>query len=144
MISIVDNSFSLVFIFHDQSLISGRETGHCALPPTNFEIFQIFSSFLRSKVFSCSAIREANHIQSLLYQKSSSTLLVANQTYTKILHCFIKLFLWMPGKQFLLLSVSLVYNDWNFFNSPIFLKNESSIKKYLQPKIKVVKCPCLT
>ena len=36
--------FCVVFSCYDQSLISGRETGHEALLPTNFEIFLIFPS----------------------------------------------------------------------------------------------------
>ena len=47
---------------YDQSLNSGCGTGHEALPPTNFEIFLIFPSFL-SRLKN----REAIHIQSLLY-----------------------------------------------------------------------------
>ena len=40
--------FWVIFSCYDQSLISGRETGHEALPSTNFEIFLMLSSFLRS------------------------------------------------------------------------------------------------
>ena len=44
----LDICFSVIFKRFDQSLISGMVTGHEALPPTNFGIFQIFPSFLRS------------------------------------------------------------------------------------------------
>ena len=45
----------------------------------------------------CEAIR----IQSLLYNKSSPALLVRNQTYTKMLHCFIICFLGLSEKKYI-------------------------------------------
>ena len=50
-----------------QSLNSGRETGHWAMSPPKFEIFLIPLYFLRSKILSGSATREAIRISSLLY-----------------------------------------------------------------------------
>ena len=43
-----DICFCEIFGCYDQSFIAGRETGHQARSPANFEIFLIFPSFLRS------------------------------------------------------------------------------------------------
>ena len=59
----IDNCFFVVFNCYDQGLISKRNTGHQALPPTNFETFLIFPSFLRSELLSSLATLA----QSLLY-----------------------------------------------------------------------------
>ena len=41
-----DICFSVIFSCYDQRVISGKETGHLTLPPTDLEIFLIFPSFL--------------------------------------------------------------------------------------------------
>ena len=43
-----DIFLSIIFSCHNQSLISGRKTGHQALPPNKFETFVILPSLLRS------------------------------------------------------------------------------------------------
>ena len=45
-----DICFSVIYSCYDQNLIPGRETGHQAPPETNFDIFLISPSFLRSWV----------------------------------------------------------------------------------------------
>ena len=51
----------------------------------NYEFLLIFSNFLRSSVWSCSATLEKTFIPILLYWISSSVLLLGNWTCTKIL-----------------------------------------------------------
>ena len=84
-----DICFFVTFSCYDQSLVSGKQTGHQALPPINFKIFILFLSFLKSYVLKRSPNYQATHIQSLLYKKSRPALLVANKTYVKVLHCLI-------------------------------------------------------
>lgn len=105
-LSIFDICLSLIFTCYYQSAVSGRKTGHVALFSTDLEIFLIFSKILSlffsyvvtqtrpaAKQLNRSETREATYIQSLLYQKSSPSLLVVNKTFTKVLNCFITLFL---------------------------------------------------
>ena len=57
----------------------------------NFEIFLVFPIFLKSEVWSSSATRQATLIQSFFILEIKSRWV--NPTYTKMLNCFIKLFL---------------------------------------------------
>ena len=60
--------------FYKQKVISGEETGdlHASSPP-KFEIFFLFPNLLRSEILATpEATPEASHIQSWLYQISSS------------------------------------------------------------------------
>ena len=58
----LESSFCEIFGCYGQSLIFGRETGHWAQYPTNFEIFLMFLSFLRSLVLSRSATHEVTRV----------------------------------------------------------------------------------
>ena len=62
------------------------------MPLANFEITLIYPSFLRFLVLSYTATFEATLTQDLLHWISTLVLLVANQTNTKMLHCFKTLF----------------------------------------------------
>ena len=79
------------------------------------------------KILSLQKFLRQLSIQSLLYEKSSPALLVANQTFKVILHCFIILFPGMSAEHSFALYV--FYIDSRFYNSPIFSRNESSFKK---------------
>ena len=71
-----------------------------------FKIFlkRIFCSL---QVLSHSATREETHIQSLLNKKSGPAILLVNQTYTKMLNCFIIFFLQLSEKFYFALYVAL-------------------------------------
>ena len=61
------------------------------LSPLSSKIFQIFPNFLRSSALGHSATREATRISCFLDWILSSTLVLANQTYTKAFKHFIRL-----------------------------------------------------
>ena len=63
--NLIDICFCVFFDCFSQSLTSGRKTGHWAMSSPKFEIFPIFSNFLRS--LSRSVTREATRIPSLLH-----------------------------------------------------------------------------
>ena len=86
------------------------------------------------QVLSRSATREATHIQSLLNKKSCPALLLVNQTYTKMLNCFIIFFLQLSKKFYFALYVAL-----------FVVKKWISVAKITpNQQLKAFKCPFLT
>lgn len=85
-----DISSCFSFSCYDQGLIFGREDGY-SLPPTNFGIFLRFLSFkiLNQTSFGNTLGNSCTNFDLL---ETRSTLLVANQAYTNMWHCFIMLF----------------------------------------------------
>ena len=57
----------MFFDSYCQSLLSRRKTGHYAASPIKFDIFKIFSNFLRLQVLRHAATREATRVPNLLY-----------------------------------------------------------------------------
>ena len=84
-----DICFSVIFSCYEKSYLG---KGDQALGSVCNQLgdFRDISEF--HKILGCSTFREATLIQSLLYKKSISALLVGNETYTKTSHCFIILF----------------------------------------------------
>ena len=67
------------------------ETGHYVLSLPNSEICQTFSNLLGLQILSHLTTHEPTRTQCDLYRISSTALIVADQMFTKILKCFIKL-----------------------------------------------------
>ena len=80
-----DICFSILFRCYNKSVISERETCSVSHQLWNFPVSQ-FSTITILKSFSN---HEATRFQNLSYQKLSPALSMANQTYTKMLQCFI-------------------------------------------------------
>ena len=71
-------SLCLCFDHFSQNLISAKETGYQPVPLPNSQLLLLFPYYFLSKIIVLS--RSATRIQKLLYQRSSSVLLVWNQT----------------------------------------------------------------
>ena len=70
--------FCLRFDHYCQNLISAKETGYQPVPPPNSQLLLLFHYYFLSKIIVLS--HWATRIQKCFYQKSSSVLLVQNQT----------------------------------------------------------------
>ena len=81
-----DICFRMIFSQYEQNLIYGRENGHKVLPPTNFEIFFNYASYLKSCF-------QSSDTKFMMLEIKYLFLLVVDQTFPKMLHCFIILFL---------------------------------------------------
>ena len=80
-----DTYFCVFFDCYVQGLIFGRGNGRQDMSPSKFEIFQIFSFFLKYQVLSRQATHESIRIPSLLYQISRFVLLVAKDIINPLL-----------------------------------------------------------
>ena len=80
-------------------------------------------------ILSRSTTHEATGIQSLLYYQSSPALLVPNQRYNIMLHCFVTLF--SQVSEIHSFAPYVFNNDLGFYKQPVFSHKDSSFKKFL-------------
>ena len=120
----------------DQSLISVKETSHCALPPTNFRIFLVFPGFLWCQVLGRLATSKATHLQNSFYYKA---LLYMWQIKHILQCCIVSLYHFCDCQKKVSLTLYNFCNDSDILNSPIFPKNGYSFRKAFFPKLRTCK-----